>query len=105
MSTDFKLSAQLPLVKKVSGKGFIIVAVAVLFTSCVSKRLFVEEQYKNARYSENLQDCESKYSLLANDYDKLMNEKLNLEMRLASEQSKAIMTEQQLEYFRNNSAY
>jgi len=102
MSTSINSLSICPGLKSSLGNIITVSFILFLFTSCVSKRMFVEEQYRTDQYSKSLQECESNYSMLASDYERLLNQKLNLEMQLANEQSKVYMTEQQLEYFKSN---
>jgi chemotaxis protein MotB len=78
-----------------------IILTGILFSSCVSKKVLLEEQGKSKQCFDNLSDCQARYNNLGNQNKDLSNTILNLEMQLANEQSKVSLLEQQLEYFKN----
>lgn len=78
-----------------------IILICTLFSSCVSKKVLLEEQGKSKQCFDNLSDCQERYNNLGNQNKDLSNTILNLEMQLANEKNKMALLEQQLEYFKN----
>jgi chemotaxis protein MotB len=86
----------------------IILLTGVLLSSCVSKKVLIEEQNRSRQCFNNLDECRERYKNmdfqnkdLLNKNKDLSNVILNLEMQLANEQNKVSLLEQQLEYFKN----
>lgn len=78
-----------------------IILTGILFSSCVSKKVLLEEQGKSKQCFDNLAECQERFNNLTNQNKDLSNTVLNLEMQLANEQNKVSLLEQQLEYFKN----
>jgi len=90
-------------------RGFVAIIIIGLFlTSCVSKKVLLEEQGKSKQCFENLTECQDRYKNLENQKrdlnnlnKDLSNKIFNLEIQLANEQNKVTLLEQQLEYFKS----
>lgn len=78
-----------------------IILLGILFSSCVSKKVLIDEQGRSKQCFNNLSDCQERNSNLISQNKDLSGAILNLEMQLASEQNKISLLEQQLEYFKN----
>jgi chemotaxis protein MotB len=85
-----------------------IILIGMFFSSCVSKKVLIEEQGKTKQCFDNLAECQNRYKDLesqnkdfSNQNKDLSNKIFNLEMQLANEQNKVALLEQQLEYFKS----
>ncbi len=81
--------------------SFLSILVILLSTSCVSKRMLIQEQDKSKLCAVNLDDCEQRYTVLLAQNKDFSNEIIQLENQLANERNRVALLEQQLEYFKS----
>ncbi len=82
-------------------RSFLMLATVLTLTSCVSKKVLVEEQNRSKQYSKNLKTCEdTNQSLQAANKD-LSGKIILLENQIANEQSKTNILDQQMNYYQS----
>lgn len=82
-------------------RSILMLTVILLFSSCVSKKVLIEEQGRSKQYSKNLKECEDKnHALQANNKD-LSGKIILLENQIANEQSKTNILDQQMNYYQS----
>jgi chemotaxis protein MotB len=82
-------------------RSFLIFAMVLALTSCVSKKVLTEEQNRSKQFSKNLKSCEdSNQSLQATNKD-LSGKIILLENQIANEQSKTNILDQQMNYYQS----
>ena len=82
-------------------RSFLMLATVLTLTSCVSKKVLVDEQNRSKQYSKNLKSCEdTNQSLQAANKD-LSGKIILLENKIANEQSKTNMLDQQMNYYQS----
>lgn len=79
--------------------GFIFITVVLLLSSCVSKKVLVEEQGRSNQYSKSLKNCEDKNQSLQTVNKDLTGKIILLENQFANEQSKTNILDQQMNYY------
>jgi len=79
---------------------FILTSV-MLFASCVSKKVLVEEQSRSKQYSKNLKSCEDINQSLQTTNKDLSGKIILLENQFANEQSKSNILDQQMNYYQS----
>lgn len=83
-------------------RGLVYLLLTVfLLSSCVSKKVLLDEQNKSRQYADEINECQNKNSNLGNQNKELSGRILTLEMQVANEQNKVALLEQQLEYFKS----
>lgn len=82
-------------------RSVFILAVALVFTSCVSKKVLVEEQSRVNQYSKNLKSCEDSNQSLQSANNDLSGKIFLLENQFANEQSKTNILDQQMNYYQS----
>lgn len=86
--------------RKLIRSVFILTAV-MLLTSCVSKKVLVEEQNRSKQYSKNLKSCEETNQSLQSANKDLSGKIILLENQFANEQSKSNILDQQMNYYQS----
>lgn len=81
--------------------GFIFLFGLLLFSSCVSKKVLVEEQGRTRQYARNLKDCEDQNKSLLETNKELSGKIILYENKLANEQSKSNILDQQMTYYQS----
>ncbi|WP_372647560.1 flagellar motor protein MotB [Draconibacterium sp.] len=81
--------------------GFIFFIGALLFTSCVSKKVLVEEQVRSSKFAKSLKICEDENLSLLNANRELSGKTMLLENQVANEQSKTNILDQQMNYYQS----
>jgi len=82
-------------------QGLLVIMALVLTTSCVSKKMLVEEQNRSKKVSKDLNQCETENQKLLNANKDLSGKIILLENQLASEQSKGNILDQQMHYYQS----
>lgn len=82
-------------------QGLLIVFVLLTMSSCVSKKMLVEEQYRSKKVSKDLNQCETENQKLLNANKDLSGKIILLENQLANEQSKGNILDQQMHYYQS----
>ena len=78
-----------------------LILTSLIFSSCVSKKVLLQEQDKNAQCFKDLKECQKNFENMDLRNKELANMILSLEMQLANAQNKADMLNGQLEYFKS----
>lgn len=81
--------------------GFILLAGILMFSSCVSKKVLVEEQDRSKQFSRNLKNCEDENRSLQTANKDLAGKLILLENQVANEQSKTNILDQQMTYYQS----
>ncbi len=82
-------------------QGLLVFTALVFMTSCVSKKILVEEQNRSKNISKNLNQCETENQKLLNANKDLSGKIILLENQLANEQSKGNILDQQMHYYQS----
>lgn len=82
-------------------QGLLVFTALVFLTSCVSKKMLVEEQNRSKNISKNLNQCETENQKLAAANKDLSGKIILLENQLANEQSKSNILDQQMHYYQS----
>lgn len=82
-------------------RSVLMLTVILLFSSCVSKKVLVEEQGRTKQYSKNLKECEDKNHALQASNKDLSGKIILLENQFANEQSKTNILDQQMNYYQS----
>ncbi len=80
----------------------LMLALLLTFTSCVSKKVLVEEQSKSKRYLKDIKDCEDENKSLSDANRNLSGKIILLENQVANEQSKSNILDQQMSYYQSS---
>ena len=92
-----KMSRILPVNRAI----IVLLLSGLMFSSCVSKKMLTQEQYRSQESMNELAKCRKSENLLGKENEELSNTIMQLEMQLESEKNSVAFQEQQLEYFRN----
>ncbi len=76
-------------------------AVVLSLSSCVSKKVLVDEQNKSTQYAKSLKNCEDENQAFKNANKDLSGKIILLENQLANEQSKTNILDQQMNYYQS----
>ncbi len=98
---DFETQEHTDTMMMFTKYSFLSILVILLSTSCVGKRMFIQEQDKSKLCAVNLDECEQRYTVLLAQNKDLSNEIIQLENQLANERNRVALLEQQLEYFKS----
>ncbi len=79
----------------------LLVAIILLLSSCVSKKSYIDEQGKSRQYAKNLKLCEDNNEALHGVNRDLSNKLILMENKLANEQSKSNILDQQMNYYQS----
>ncbi len=82
-------------------QGLLIITALVLMSSCVSKKMLVEEQNRSKKVTKDLNQCEIENQKLLNANKDLSGKIILLENQLANEQSKGNILDQQMHYYQS----
>ena len=82
-------------------RSILILAIALGLSSCVSKKVLVEEQNKSKQYAKSLKNCEDSNQDFQNANKDLSGKLILLENQLANEQSKTNILDQQMNYYQS----
>lgn len=78
-----------------------LILISLMFSSCVGKKVLLQEQDKSAQCMENLAECQASVDDMNERNRELANMILSLEMELANCQSENDLLQEQLEYFKS----
>ncbi len=78
-----------------------IISALLLISSCVSKKVLVEEQSRSKQYSKNLKNCEDNNQSLLEENRKMSGKIILLENQVANEESKNNILDQQMNYYQS----
>jgi chemotaxis protein MotB len=78
-----------------------LILISLMFSSCVGKKVLLQEQDKSAQCMENLVECQASVDEMIERNRELANMILSLEMELANCQSENDLLQEQLEYFKS----
>ncbi|HYQ58315.1 MAG TPA: OmpA family protein [Draconibacterium sp.] len=81
--------------------GFILLVGVLMFSSCVSKKVLVEEQNRSKQFTRNLKNCEDENRDLQAVNKDLNSKVILLENQVANEQSKTNLMDQQMSYYQS----
>ncbi len=79
----------------------ILLLSGLMFSSCVSKKMLTQEQYRSQESMNELAKCLESKNLLGKENEELSSTIMQLEMQLENERNSVAFQGQQLEYFRN----
>lgn len=79
----------------------ILLLSGLMFSSCVSKKMLTQEQYRSQESMNELAKCQENKNLLGKENEELSSTIMQLEMQLENERNSVAFQGQQLEYFRN----
>lgn len=91
------MSRLLPLNRAI----IILLLSGLMFSSCVSKKMLTQEQYRSQESMNELAKCQENKNLLGKENEELSSTIMQLEMQLENERNSVAFQGQQLEYFRN----
>ena len=81
--------------------SFLFLAILLTLSSCVSKKVLVDEQNKSKQYAKSLKTCEDSNLSFQNANKDLSGKIILLENQLANEQSKTNILDQQMNYYQS----